>query len=103
MEQRKVELSLETLIEGETNRLYLRLQIDDDGPGIPLKNREEIFGRGERLDETVQGSGLGLSIVRDTVSIYGGKIKFSEASLGGLRAILTLPGAFLSPKNQRRA
>ena len=45
----------------------------------------------KRLDEARPGSGLGLSIVVDLASIYGGSLELDESPLGGLRAILRLP------------
>jgi signal transduction histidine kinase len=51
-----------------------------------------MLKRGRRLDETKPGSGLGLSIVADLAGLYHGSLRIEEASLGGLRAILDLPG-----------
>jgi signal transduction histidine kinase len=67
--------------------------IEDDGPGIPLELRGELFTRGARLDTTGKpGTGLGLAIVRDVAQIYGGKVSLEESEdLGGLLARLTLP------------
>jgi signal transduction histidine kinase len=48
--------------------------------------------RGRRLDETMPGSGLGLSIVADLAVLYRGSLKLTESPLGGLRATLDLPG-----------
>ena len=47
--------------------------------------------RGQRLDESKPGSGLGLSIVTDLAGLYGGKLTLSDAPIGGLRAELVLP------------
>jgi signal transduction histidine kinase len=47
--------------------------------------------RGERLDESVPGSGFGLAIVRDIAGLYGGSLDLSASPLGGLRARLRLP------------
>lgn len=69
----------------------LRLQIDDDGPGLPPAARNRVLDRGERLDESVPGSGLGLSIVRDISKLYRGGLELSESALGGLSAALVLP------------
>ena len=65
-----------------------RLIIDDDGPGVPEDKRLFILKRGQRLDEQRSGSGLGLSIVGDLMSAYGGQIILDQAPQGGLRVIL---------------
>ena len=48
--------------------------------------------RGRRLDETKPGSGLGLSIVSDLAALYRGSLRLDASPMGGLRAILELPG-----------
>jgi len=73
--------------------LQIRIVVDDDGPGIPAPLRHEMFDRGRRLDETKPGSGLGLSIVRDIATLYGGSVTLGDVPDGGLRAVLALPGA----------
>ena len=70
---------------------YVNILIDDDGPGIPVAIRDTIFERGRRADETVAGSGLGLSIARHISALYGGNITLDQSSQNGLRAILKLP------------
>jgi signal transduction histidine kinase len=69
----------------------LLLVVDDDGPGMAPADRDRVMARGERLDESVPGSGLGLSIVRDIAKLYGGFFQLEAASAGGLSARLTLP------------
>jgi signal transduction histidine kinase len=69
----------------------LRIVVDDDGPGLDEEEREAVLVRGERLDESVPGSGLGLSIVRDLVSLYGGDLTLEPSDLGGLRVSAVLP------------
>jgi signal transduction histidine kinase len=69
----------------------VRIVIDDDGPGLSPSQREQVAKRGQRLDETKPGSGLGLSIVVDLAALYGGELKLGTAPLGGLRAELVLP------------
>jgi signal transduction histidine kinase len=71
----------------------ISIVIEDDGPGLPPEAMEVVFRIGERLDEQVPGSGLGLPIVRDLAQLYGGAIRLEQAASGGLRAILTLPKA----------
>ncbi len=70
---------------------FLIAKIDDDGPGLDRGARAEALERGKRLDESRPGSGLGLSIVVDLASIYGGSLQLDESPLGGLRATLRLP------------
>lgn len=72
-------------------RPALLIVIDDDGPGLPEGQREEVLRRGRRLDESKPGSGLGLSIVTDLASLYGGALTLAQSPLGGLRATLRLP------------
>jgi signal transduction histidine kinase len=77
--------------------LQIRIIVDDDGPGIPPPLRLDIFDRGRRGDETKPGSGLGLAIVRDIATLYGGHVELGDVPDGGLRAILVLPGAKITP------
>ncbi len=67
------------------------LAVEDDGPGLSAADRGRVMERGERLDESVPGSGLGLSIVRDIAKLYGGGLELQESAQGGLRAVLDLP------------
>jgi two-component system osmolarity sensor histidine kinase EnvZ len=69
--------------------------IDDDGPGIPPERYEDAFRPFSRLDEArsqnASGSGLGLTLARDTARVHGGDVRLSTSPLGGLRAVLRLP------------
>ncbi len=69
------------------------LAVEDDGPGLPPEQRQEMLKRGARLDENAPGSGLGLSIVHELALAYGGSLALSKASLGGLRIEVELPRA----------
>ncbi|TCT07606.1 ATP-binding protein [Aquabacter spiritensis] len=75
------------------DRGFLRIVIDDDGPGLAPAKREEVGRRGRRLDESKPGSGLGLSIVQELATLYGGQLELGTAPIGGLRAELFLPAA----------
>jgi signal transduction histidine kinase len=75
------------------DRRTVRILVDDDGPGLSPQQREQVARRGRRLDETKPGSGLGLSIVVELASLYGGRLLLGTAPIGGLRADLVLPGA----------
>ena len=69
--------------------------IEDNGPGIPDKNYEDVFKPFFSLDPSrnkLKGeSGLGLSITRDIVRAHGGEIKLSKSSYGGLKSLIQLP------------
>ncbi len=76
---------------GDGARAWIELSVEDDGPGLPADRRGEALKRGRRLDETKPGSGLGLSIVTETASMYNGRIQLDGSPLGGLKATLNLP------------
>ncbi len=74
---------------------FLTVMVDDDGPGVPLEEREAVFKpfyRGDHarnIDES--GTGLGLSIARDVARSHGGDIALDMSPLGGLRVSVTIP------------
>lgn len=61
----------------------LIIDINDDGPGIPVDKREIIFQRGQRADTLQPGQGLGLSVALDILEQYQGNINVSDSELGG--------------------
>ena len=71
------------------------LAVDDDGPGIPVADRERVFERFVRLDGARSrddgGSGLGLAIVAELATVHGGTVAIASSSLGGARVEVTLP------------
>ncbi|MEQ8496772.1 MAG: ATP-binding protein, partial [Gammaproteobacteria bacterium] len=61
----------------------LELAVRDDGPGIPAGNLEHILQRGARLDESVEGHGIGLAVVREMVEdVYGGTFVLDSSKRG---------------------
>jgi signal transduction histidine kinase len=72
------------------------LLVDDDGPGIPKSRRDQVLGRGMRLDEQVSGHGLGLGIVRDIVDAWEGDLQLLTSPLGGLQVRIDFPARVLA-------
>jgi len=75
---------------------FLTIHVDDDGPGIPQDEREDVFRPFYQRDEarTLEegfGTGLGLAIARDIARSHGGDIQLSQSPLGGLRASVRVP------------
>ena len=72
-----------------------RLQVDDDGPGIPQADRVRVFERFARLDASrsraTGGTGLGLALVAELVADHRGTVTVDTADLGGARLIIDLP------------
>lgn len=73
----------------------IEVMVDDDGPGIPESEREEVFKPFYRLDSSrnpeTGGTGLGLTIARDLIRSHGGDISLERSPQGGVRAKLRLP------------
>jgi two-component system osmolarity sensor histidine kinase EnvZ len=73
----------------------LTVAVEDDGPGIPEGEREQVFRPFYRLDharnQDAGSTGLGLAIARDIARIHGGDIALSRSPLGGLKAVLKVP------------
>jgi len=71
-----------------------RIAVEDQGPGVPGRDRERVFERFHRLarDRTrVAGTGIGLSVVRDIVARHRGRCRVEEAVSGGARFVVELP------------
>jgi signal transduction histidine kinase len=78
-------------ISGMMDEQCLELCIEDDGPGISADKMEKLMSRGERLDESTVGHGLGLSIVSEIIRQYKGVFELVSSDMGGLHAHLLLP------------
>ncbi len=71
----------------------IELRIEDDGQGLDPERASEAMARGARLDESHPGQGIGLAVVNELVSAYGGRVEVERSALGGAAVIVTLPGA----------
>ncbi|MBX9684462.1 MAG: HAMP domain-containing protein, partial [Hyphomicrobium sp.] len=85
----------QVVIRAATEGQWVRIEVDDNGPGIPASERVNVFRPFYRLDHARNqdegNSGLGLAIARDIAKSHGGEIALGESSMGGLRAIISLP------------
>ena len=67
--------------------------IADDGPGIEESEVEHILQRGGRMDQTMPGQGIGLSVVQDIVRAYQSELTVTHSDLGGAALSFDLPAA----------
>jgi len=83
------------IIRGAVEGQWVRVEVDDNGPGIPPDERANVFRPFYRLDHARNqdegNTGLGLAIARDIAKSHGGDITLGESSMGGLRAVISVP------------
>ncbi len=83
------------VIRASADKEWLRIEVDDDGPGIPPAERDNVFRPFYRLgngrNQDMGNTGLGLAIARDIARSHGGDIALGESSMGGLRATVRVP------------
>ena len=83
------------VIRAGADKEWLRIEVDDDGPGIPPAERDNVFRPFYRLgngrNQDMGNTGLGLAIARDIARSHGGDIALGESSMGGLRATVRVP------------
>ena len=77
-----------------------RLWVDDEGPGVPARERERVFQpfyRSQRdLHSSTAGSGIGLAIVRELAALHGGSAWIEDAPQNGARVVVEFPGAYVA-------
>ncbi len=82
-------------LELQEREEFVVIRIEDTGDGIPESERERVFERFYRVDDsrarTTGGTGLGLAIAKEAVIMHGGKIEIAEGSEGGCVFIIVLP------------
>jgi len=86
----KSQVSLSVTVNQNHNSI--NIVVEDDGAGKTAKELEQLAQRGVRLDESVEGHGLGLAICKDIVKLYAGTIHFSQSqNLDGFYVAVNLP------------
>lgn len=75
------------------------ITVEDDGPGLSAEEILAVQTRGVRLDQSIQGTGLGLGIVRDLCELYGGELILGAAKSGGLSAAVKFPASRVAEKS----
>ncbi len=82
------------LVRHENSGNMVSLVIEDDGAGIPEKDRETILKRGMRADSRHDGQGIGLAVVREIMTAYGGQLLIEDGAAGGarIRLVFSAPG-----------
>lgn len=78
------------------------LRVDDDGAGVPEDQRERVIGRGERLDTSHPGQGIGLAVVKDIIESYSGTLSLEDSPLGGAAFRVWLPSEAKPPGTRGR-
>ncbi|WP_298129691.1 HAMP domain-containing sensor histidine kinase [Micropruina sp.] len=88
--------TVHVLLEGD------RLRISDQGPGIAEEDLPHVFDRFWRSPtaRNTPGSGLGLSIVAQTIKAHGGWVKAGRSAEGGAEFIVRLPGSATPPEDE---
>lgn len=79
-------------VSARKNGRWFELCIEDDGPGVPVSQRERILKRGERLDTQHPGQGIGTAVVKDIIDSYDGELELDDSELGGACFRIRLPG-----------
>ena len=80
-------------IDADQPRPGLWMQVEDDGTGIDEAQWNRLLQRGTRGDERVEGHGLGLAIVMELVTAYGGEVTIGHSKLGGAKVSLSIPAS----------
>lgn len=87
--QANLYMTFSSHLDHNTGQPHPIVIIEDDGPGVPTEKIAEIQTRGHRLDESIAGHGIGLSIVQQTAHAYAIGLQFEASEKGGLKVTLT--------------
>jgi two-component system sensor histidine kinase PhoQ len=89
--RRRVRVSSAELGAEGGSRPGLDLHVEDDGAGIDPARVKEVMQRGRRMDQSVPGQGIGLSVAREILDVYDGEVEIGRSELGGADVRLTFP------------
>ena len=89
--ERRVRISVVPSVGARAVASGMVLTVADDGPGIPDDAAKALLQRGMRLDESTPGHGIGLAVVKDIASSYGGKLSIRRSELGGAEITVSIP------------
>ncbi len=85
------------VVRARMDAACVRIEVEDQGPGIPARDRARVWQPFRRLERDAEsatgGSGIGLSVVRELASLHGGRSWVEDAPGGGARIVVELPGA----------
>ena len=70
-------------VKTDTHAAGIEINIEDDGPGIAAHQVDTVLQRGRRMDESIPGQGLGLSMANEIIGVYGGELAIAASPLGG--------------------
>jgi two-component system sensor histidine kinase VicK len=93
-EQERVFVDVDAVIDQRhmSNRELMRMTVRDTGEGVPEEYLQKIFSPFVRLHaDKAEGSGLGLTLVRSLVELYGGEISASSENGRGTTIFITIP------------
>ena len=81
----KIKVSLLNKSQVKQDEYSLILQVEDDGPGIPVDHLNDILKRGVRADQNIHGHGIGMAVVNELIELLGGRLIGSKSkALGGM-------------------
>ncbi len=85
----------EIVVDVRSSGSGIRISVDDEGPGVPLRRRKRIWRRYTRLgrerERAIAGAGIGLAVVHDIVRLHRGRAWCESGARGGARFVIELP------------
>ncbi len=79
------EVTVKAYHHSGNDKFQLEIEVNDNGPGVPKDKIESVLTRGFRADEAVSGQGIGLSVVKEIIHAYKGKLEIEQSELGGAK------------------